>query len=147
MSLSVNYVPAKFTRMHAQGEGAGAGAIGGNMGLRKRRKVGGGREAFADGAHRMGQMGMVDDDDGVEYKMARGGVRRKAGKARRLRWNRFKAILFAANTVVSQYCIPSTLDVIESDFVDYAIWSSDASSCYPRLAECVLLCGCYSSRK
>jgi hypothetical protein len=74
------------------------------MGMRQRRKVGGGREAFADGASRMGQMGMVDDDEGVEYKMARGGVRKKGGKRRGLRWNRFKAVLFAANTVVS--CFP-----------------------------------------
>lgn len=70
------------------------------MGMRQRRKVGGGREAFADGASRMGQMGMVDDDEGVEYKMARGGVRKKGGKRKGLRWNRFKAVLFAANTVV-----------------------------------------------
>ncbi|KAI9636405.1 uncharacterized protein MKK02DRAFT_25209, partial [Dioszegia hungarica] len=105
ISLSVNYVPAKFTRMHNQGEG-------GSITMRKRRKQGGGREAFADDAGRMGQMGMVDDDEGVEYKMARGGVRRKGGKRKGLRWNRFKALLFAANTVIMLYGLATLVAAI-----------------------------------
>lgn len=86
-SLSVNYVPAKFTKLHAPGDWA-----------HRRAKVGGGRDAFAKDAQRMGMMGTVDDDEGVVFQLGKGGLRKKKPK---LRWNRFKWILFGANGVVS----------------------------------------------
>lgn len=85
-SLSLNYVPAKFTRLHAPGDYA------------HRRKQGGGRDAFASNAQRMGQVGTVDDDEGVIFQISESGLKRKKPK---LRWNRFKWVLFLANSVVS----------------------------------------------
>ncbi len=88
-SLSVNYVPAKFTKLHAPGDWA-----------HRKAKQGGGRDAFARNASRMGMLGAVDDDEGVVFQLGRkGGLKRKKPK---LRWNRFKFVLFAANTVVSR---------------------------------------------
>lgn len=55
-------------------------------------KRGGGREAFRTGESRMPGAG-DEDYDGV--------MPRRAGKTKpRLRWNRFKWTLFAANTLV-----------------------------------------------
>ncbi len=85
-SLSVNYVPAKFTKLHAPGTWA-----------HRRAKQGGGRDAFATDASRMGMMGTVDDDEGVVFQLGKGGLKKKKP---RLRWNRFKLVLFFANTVV-----------------------------------------------
>lgn len=85
-SLSLNYVPAKFTRLHAPGDYA------------HRRKQGGGRDAFASNAQRMGQVGTVDDDEGVIFQVSESGLKKKNPK---LRWNRFKWVLFLANSVVS----------------------------------------------
>lgn len=87
-SLSVNYVPAKFTRLHAPGDHA-----------HRRAKFGGGRDAFAQNAERMGEPGLVDDDDGIVFQLGKGGLKRKNGQPK-LRWNRFKWVLFFSNTVV-----------------------------------------------
>ncbi|WVR04646.1 hypothetical protein IAU60_001657 [Kwoniella sp. DSM 27419] len=86
-SLSLNYVPAKFTKLHSQGDYA-----------HRRAKQGGGRDAFAADAQRMGMMGTVDDDEGVVFQIGKGGLKKKKPK---LRWNRFKWCLFVANTLVS----------------------------------------------
>lgn len=43
-------------------------------------------------------MGTVDDDEGVVFQVGKGGLKRK--NRPKLRWNRFKWVLFAANTVV-----------------------------------------------
>ena len=85
-SLSVNYVPSKFTKLHAPGDWA-----------HRRTKTGGGRDAFARNASRMGMIGTVDDDEGVVFQLSKSGLKKKQPK---LRWNRFKCVLFFANTVV-----------------------------------------------
>lgn len=86
-SLSINYVPTKFTKLHAPGDHYHA-----------RAKTGGGRDAFASNAQRMGMMGTVDDDEGVVFQLGKGGLKKKKPK---LRWNRFKWVLFLCNTFVS----------------------------------------------
>jgi len=86
-SLSLNYLPSKFTKKQPVGEH-----------FHKRAKQGGGRDAFAKNAQRMGMMGTVDDDEGVVFQLGKGGLKKKKPK---LRWNRFKWILFACNTLVS----------------------------------------------
>jgi len=88
-SLSINYVPSKFTKLHSQGDYA-----------HRRAKTGGGRDAFGRDAQRMGMMGTVDDDEGVVFQLGKGGLKKKKPK---LRWNRFKWVLFVANTVVSAH--------------------------------------------
>ena len=98
-SLSVNFLPSKFTRpvspgLHKRKSGKDSKDV---LGLPKR---GGGREAFRSGEARM--PGENDEDyDGVDVKNVRQTIfgltaLRKAG----LRWNRFKWILFAANCAV-----------------------------------------------
>lgn len=87
-SLSINYVPAKFSKLHEPGQWA-----------HRRAKQGGGRDAFAQNAQRMGDMGTVDDDEGIVFQLGKGGLRSKTKP--KLRWNRFKWFLFLANTVVS----------------------------------------------
>jgi hypothetical protein len=90
VSLSVNYLPSKFSRPHSPG-------------LHKRRKGekdddfypkrGGGRDAFRSNESRM--PGANDEDyDGVTGGWA-------SSAKGRLRWNRFKWILFFSNTLVS----------------------------------------------
>lgn len=103
-SLSVNYVPAKFTArrdggLRARNPRKGGGASGAPAGA----KVGGGRDAFAKNAQRMGDMGTVDDDEGVVFQLGKGGLQRK--NKPKLRWNRFKFVLFAANCCVSMIAI------------------------------------------
>lgn len=95
-SLSVNYLPSKFS----------ANILAGGMKRRKGKgdgpipipKTGGGREAFRANESRMPGDG-DDDYDGVSFGQARKG---------RLRWNRFKWVLFIANVVVSPFP-PSSL--------------------------------------
>jgi len=86
-SLSINYVPTKFTKLHAPGDWA-----------HRRAKTGGGRDAFAKNESRMGMVGTVDDDEGVVFQLGKGGLKKKKPK---LRWNRFKWILFLTNLTVS----------------------------------------------
>lgn len=88
-SLSVNYVPAKFTKLHQPGSWQG----------RNQKKQGGGRDAFATNASRMGMVGTVDDDEGTVFALGKGGLKQK--KQPKLRWNRFKWVLMLANTLVS----------------------------------------------
>ncbi|KAJ6516397.1 hypothetical protein C8R45DRAFT_959995 [Mycena sanguinolenta] len=94
ISLTVNYLPAKFPSM--------------TEGPRKRRtgkgihslgpKRGGGVEAFRSGEARM--PGVNDEDyDGVSGGWFGG----NHAKGRRLRWTKFKWILFVANTALTIY--------------------------------------------
>ncbi|KAK8847417.1 hypothetical protein IAR55_005275 [Kwoniella newhampshirensis] len=99
-SLSLNYVPAKFTRLHAPGDHA----------HRRTTKQGGGRDAFAKNASRMGEVGTVDDDEGVVFQLGKGGLKRK--NKPKLRWNRFKWVLFVANTVLIAYGMASLVSAI-----------------------------------
>ena len=92
-SLSVNYLPTKFSELGGGTRRRKGGKIGG-IAMPKR---GGGREAFKANEARM--PGEDDDDyDGVDPGKGRKG---------RLRWNRFKWILFFSNLIVSTCCSPS----------------------------------------
>ncbi|KAJ7667524.1 hypothetical protein DFH06DRAFT_1182773 [Mycena polygramma] len=93
VSLTVNYLPSKLPTL--------------SSGPRKRRnakgidammpKRGGGVEAFRSGESRM--PGQNDEDyDGVNF----GG---KGGKGRKMRWNKFKWILFIANCFLITYSL------------------------------------------
>jgi hypothetical protein len=93
-SLSQHYMPQKFAPL---------------SNIRKRThyavpKRGGGREAFSAGASRMPDA-RDEDYDGVQFGAAAG-----SGKSR-MGWNRFKWILFFANTIVGvtepSGCVPS----------------------------------------
>ncbi|WVN89425.1 uncharacterized protein L203_104648 [Cryptococcus depauperatus CBS 7841] len=99
-TLSLNYVPAKFTRLHAPGDYA-----------HRRTKQGGGRDAFAAGAQRMGQMGTVDDDEGMVFQVTKDGLKPKHKRAG-LRWNRFKWVLFGANIVLFCYGMATLISAI-----------------------------------
>jgi hypothetical protein len=96
-SLSVNYLPTKFSRPHSPGVHARRGKNGG-------LKTGGGREAFS--MHESRMPGANDEDyDGVQTA---GGWFGGKGHKPALRWNRFKWILFISNFLVrSQFsCSP-----------------------------------------
>ncbi|KAJ7265910.1 hypothetical protein B0H12DRAFT_1011194 [Mycena haematopus] len=111
ISLTVNYLPAKFPTM--------------SSGPRKRRtgkgmdpfgpKFGGGVEAFRSGEARM--PGVNDEDyDGVSGGWFGG----KGTKGRKLRWTKFKWALFFANTLLTIYsflalifCLLTWFDVWE----------------------------------
>ena len=121
-SLSINYVPQKFTKLHAPGDYA-----------HRRAKQGGGRDAFASNASRMGMPGTVDDDEGVVFQLGKGGLQKKKPK---LRWNRFKWVLFACNTLVrdqSECSCPITPLTTA-----HGVWYRFPGRCDPRLAQCVL---------
>ena len=95
VSLSVNYLPSKFsTALMMPGVGRRRKGKGVDPMLPKR---GGGREAFKSGEARM--PGEADDDyDGVNSGWFGG---KAGGRTKpRMRWNRFKWILFVANVVV-----------------------------------------------
>ena len=93
-SLSVNYLPSKFSDLGGGMKRRKGGKVGG-IALPKR---GGGRDAFKANESRMPGDG-DDDYDGVDV-----GKGRKGG---RNRWNRFKWILFISNLVVSVLSISS----------------------------------------
>lgn len=104
-SLSINYVPTKFTK-HEPGTR-----------LHRPAKRGGGREAFSDNANRMGGVGEDDDDAprDMTFQLGPGGLKDKNKKGKRkLRWNRFKWALFVANLVVS-------ICASFSSYVDYQL--------------------------
>lgn len=84
-SLSVNYIPSKFSSLSGIKRRKGGK---GDIPIPKR---GGGREAFRANESRMPGDG-DDDYDGVDIGSGRKG---------RLRWNRFKWFLFICNFVVS----------------------------------------------
>ena len=89
-SLSVNYLPSKFSsHVLSNGMKRRKGGKGGDIPIPKR---GGGREAFKANESRMPGDG-DDDYDGVSFG--------QHGRKGRLRWNRFKWVLFFANLVVS----------------------------------------------
>lgn len=91
VSLTVNYLPTKFSLPHSPGihKRKGKGAID----AADVPKRGGGREAFRTGEARMPGVG-DEDYDGV--------IPREGGKTKpRLRWNKFKWMLFVSNTLVS----------------------------------------------
>ncbi|ODN79691.1 hypothetical protein L202_03620 [Cryptococcus amylolentus CBS 6039] len=96
-SLSLNYVPAKFSRLHVQGD------------YSHRQKLGGGRDAFAADASRMGQMGTVDDDEGITFQYGAHGLKQKKPK---LVWNRFKWVLFFATSVLFCYGMGTLVSAI-----------------------------------
>jgi hypothetical protein len=96
VSLTVNYLPTKFPNTMLAPS------------LSRKRKVGkgidpvvpkrgGGVEAFRSGESRM-PAGHDDDDDGVSRGLY---GTEKRSKPKKLRWNRFKWILFVANILVS----------------------------------------------
>ncbi|KAJ6627329.1 hypothetical protein B0H10DRAFT_2210281 [Mycena sp. CBHHK59/15] len=100
VSLTVNYLPSKFPTL--------------SSGPRKRRngkgidtlmpKRGGGVEAFKSGEARM--PGQHDEDyDGVSSGWFGGGKGRNGALTRKLRWNKFKWILFIANIVLAAYSL------------------------------------------
>jgi hypothetical protein len=98
LSLSVNYLPSKF----------GAGIITNDVGPRRRHrkglpgmpKRGGGVDAFRTGEARIGKGG-DEDYDGIDDP------RGLMGKGRRMKWTRFKWILFVVNTLVSFFLFPT----------------------------------------
>ncbi|TDL17493.1 hypothetical protein BD410DRAFT_549786 [Rickenella mellea] len=103
VSLSVNYLPHKFSGplpggIHRRKTGKG-GDVGGGPVIPKR---GGGREAFRSGEARMPGEG-DEDYDGVTSGWFGG---KAGGKAKpRLRWNRFKWILFSMNLCLTVYSL------------------------------------------
>ncbi|CAE6509880.1 unnamed protein product [Rhizoctonia solani] len=94
-SLSINYVPAKFSRPHSPGIHNRKGAKAGEP------KRGGGLDAFGQGHNRMADR---DDDDyeGVQFGTGPGW---SSTKKPRLRWNRFKWILFCLNVCLTIYTL------------------------------------------
>ncbi|KIO21705.1 hypothetical protein M407DRAFT_37320, partial [Tulasnella calospora MUT 4182] len=104
LSLSVGYLPTKFSRPLSPGisyrkaNKPGSGLV----------KRGGGTRAFGPGANRM--PGDNDEDyDGVDPG-------RKGGK---LRWNRFKWILFTTNTILTLYSLAA---LIFSIVIWFNVW-------------------------
>ncbi|CAL1693816.1 unnamed protein product [Somion occarium] len=96
-SLSINYLPSKFSDNIVTKRRKGAKGWDGVI-----PKQGGGREAFKSNEARMPGEG-DDDYDGVSSGWFGG---REGGRTRpRLRWNRFKWTLVAANIVLSIYSL------------------------------------------
>ncbi|CAE6408430.1 unnamed protein product [Rhizoctonia solani] len=94
-SLSINYVPAKFSRPHSPGIHNRKG------GKASEPKRGGGLDAFGQGHNRMADR---DDEDyeGVQFGTGPGW---SSNKKPRLRWNRFKWILFVLNLCLTLYTL------------------------------------------
>lgn len=93
-SLSVNFLPSKFSRPVSPGMHKRKNAKGGMI-----PKQGGGREAFRSGEARM--PGENDDDyDGVDVSNVRATWFGGGGRKPKLRWNKFKWILFLMNILV-----------------------------------------------
>ena len=133
LSLSVNYLPSKFSSGVLVGGGGGPGetrvrrppkhdSAGSFFGV---PKMGGGVDVFRSGEARMGDGNEDDeDDDDDEGEEGVGGGGGGGGGAfrrfswfvhgrkrssqplkRKLRWNKFKWILFIANAVVSSFSL------------------------------------------
>ncbi|KAG6909479.1 hypothetical protein DXG01_017201 [Tephrocybe rancida] len=96
VSLTVNYLPHKFSNTLLSPGPRKRKGKNGNAGMPKR---GGGVEAFKSGEARMPGEG-DEDYDGVN-----GGFFGAQRGAKKLRWNRFKWCLFVANSVLSIYSI------------------------------------------
>ncbi|KAG6807327.1 hypothetical protein H0H92_007983 [Tricholoma furcatifolium] len=99
VSLTVNYLPSKFSHtLLSPGGSLTRKRKGGKGGIDPLMpKHGGGVEAFRSGESRMPGDG-DDDYDGVQFG-------KKPGGKKRLRWNKFKWILFFATIVLSVYSI------------------------------------------
>jgi hypothetical protein len=96
VSLSVNYLPAKFSNsLLTTGPRRRKAVKGGEPEL---PKMGGGVEAFRSGEARM-PVQNDEDYDGVSGGLFRG----SDGAPRKLRWNKFKWILFTSNCFVSKF--------------------------------------------
>lgn len=94
-SLSVNYLPSKFSNAVVTKRKKNGKANGGYL----MPKQGGGREAFRSNEARMPGEG-DDDYDGIDFNKEGGRTKAKG------RWNKFKWCLFLANILVSSQ-IPS----------------------------------------
>ncbi|CDZ97769.1 Tetraspanin/Peripherin [Phaffia rhodozyma] len=103
--LSINYLPTKFSARHIPGQYA------------HRRKVGGGRGAWAEHEHRMPDDDGDLDPDGTDSSVD---PARKNKKKPKLVWNRFKWSLFTTNTI---FIIYSTGALITLLLVWFNIWS------------------------
>ncbi|KZT51787.1 hypothetical protein CALCODRAFT_521151 [Calocera cornea HHB12733] len=96
-SLSLNYIPAKFSRPHSPGSRLHnrKSAI---QQLKTSQPRGGGRAAFALAESRMPEEGDEDYDGWITGK--------DEGKTKpRLRWNRFKWALFVTNVLMTAYTL------------------------------------------
>ncbi|TBU25866.1 tetraspanin Tsp2 [Dichomitus squalens] len=107
-SLSVNYLPSKFSSNILSGGMKRRKGKGGDIPIPKR---GGGREAFRANEARMPGDG-DDDYDGVSFG--------QGGRKGRLRWNRFKWILFFSNLVFSVY---SLTGLIATLLIHFNVWT------------------------
>ena len=109
LSLSVNYLPSKFStgvlvgggetrRRPVTQDSVDADFFGSGI-----PKMGGGVDAFKSGEARMGGEGDGDDDVTSSRKWffrRQQGDSQQVNNSRKLRWNKFKWILFAANAIV-----------------------------------------------
>ncbi|KAF8079371.1 hypothetical protein FPV67DRAFT_1403124 [Lyophyllum atratum] len=107
ISLTVNYLPSKFsTTLLSPGGSLTRKRRGGKGGLDPMvPKRGGGVEAFRSGEARMPGEG-DDDYDGVQGGWF-GGKEGGRTAPKRLRWNKFKWILFFANVTLTVYSLVS----------------------------------------
>jgi hypothetical protein len=123
LSLSVNYLPSKFSSGILVGEGEARrrpGAIRDSINFLGVPKMGGGIDVFKSGEARMGgegdddeeeeEEGDVDDDKRPPTKrwFVRGRKQNIHPHNKKLRWNRFKWILFGSNTIVGLLAIHQT---------------------------------------
>ncbi|KAI0064053.1 hypothetical protein BV25DRAFT_1933706 [Artomyces pyxidatus] len=99
LSLSVNYLPSKFSDAVLYNGLKRRNGKGSPLGVPKR---GGGREAFKSGEARMPGEG-DEDYDGVQSSWFSKGAGGRTPP--RLRWNRFKWILFVSNLLFSGYSL------------------------------------------
>ncbi|KAG8894373.1 hypothetical protein FRC01_013006 [Tulasnella sp. 417] len=97
-SLSINYLPSKFSRPHSPGVSFHKANKGGLV------KRGGGRDAFSDSVARM--PGQNDTDyEGVNVDDWFNGKGKKAA----LHWNRFKWVMFFTNTLLTVWSIAALI--------------------------------------
>jgi hypothetical protein len=108
LSLSVNYLPSKFSSgiLVGKGEARRRPTTQDSVDFLGMPKMGGGVDAFKSGEARMGGEGDGNDDDhdhdGTARRwFVRGRKQDPQPLKRKLRWNKFKWILFVANTMVS----------------------------------------------
>ena len=107
LSLSVNYLPSKFSSgiLVGKGEARRRPTTQDSVDFLGMPKMGGGVDAFKSGEARMGGEGDGNDDDYDDGTAKRWFVRGRKQDTqplkRKLRWNKFKWILFVANTMVS----------------------------------------------
>lgn len=111
VSLSVNYLPSKFSNgmlVHPRNRKSKKGLTPGYP------KMGGGVEAFRTGEARMG--GENEDEGGVPTRKSWFGARPN----KKLRWNRFKWVLFTANTFLTLYSLCSLIICL---LIWFDVWS------------------------